>query len=269
MANNSYINKVEFDGRTLIDLTNDTVTPATLISGITAHDKSGVTIIGTYESGQSIQPITITTNGVYIAQNGVDGYSPVTVNVSRDDPFALTDYIESSGTQMIETDYVSNSNTRFEMICNFQNKNSYPVIFGGGSSYVNVGWNGVSGHVQFATSNYASINFSNYYSKKCVVELQSNRFKVEAENGNITGIASIYTLGNNTRNTGIFQNVGGAASNFTSMKLYRFRIYESNVLVREFVPWTDANDVVCVKETVSGNLLYNAGTGVFTRGSDA
>lgn len=45
------INKVEYNGNTLIDLTNDTVTPETLAKGVTAHDKSGAEIVGTMESG--------------------------------------------------------------------------------------------------------------------------------------------------------------------------------------------------------------------------
>ena len=36
---------------TLIDLTADTVTPETLLSGYTAHDRSGAIITGTYEAG--------------------------------------------------------------------------------------------------------------------------------------------------------------------------------------------------------------------------
>lgn len=47
MAVNPYINKVTFSGRTLIDLTSDTVTAETLLEGITAHDKSGRPIVGT------------------------------------------------------------------------------------------------------------------------------------------------------------------------------------------------------------------------------
>lgn len=42
------VNKVEFGGNTLIDLTNDTVTPETLLSGITAHSANGKTITGIY-----------------------------------------------------------------------------------------------------------------------------------------------------------------------------------------------------------------------------
>ena len=41
------INKVTYGGKTLVDLTTDTVTPETLASGVTAHDKSGTKITGT------------------------------------------------------------------------------------------------------------------------------------------------------------------------------------------------------------------------------
>lgn len=46
-----YVNKVTFGGTTLIDLTEDTVTAATLMQGYTAHDKSGALITGTATGG--------------------------------------------------------------------------------------------------------------------------------------------------------------------------------------------------------------------------
>ena len=47
MSTNQNVNKVVFGGKTLIDLTADTVTADKLASGITAHDKSGAVITGT------------------------------------------------------------------------------------------------------------------------------------------------------------------------------------------------------------------------------
>lgn len=41
------INKVIYGGTTLIDLTSDTVTEDKMLSGYTAHDKSGAQITGT------------------------------------------------------------------------------------------------------------------------------------------------------------------------------------------------------------------------------
>lgn len=44
---NQHINKVIYGGKTLIDLTGDTVEASKLLSGIKAHDKSGAQIEGT------------------------------------------------------------------------------------------------------------------------------------------------------------------------------------------------------------------------------
>lgn len=53
---NEYVSKVVLsNGTTLIDLTGDTITAADLLTGVTAHDKSGATITGTcsYDSDTS------------------------------------------------------------------------------------------------------------------------------------------------------------------------------------------------------------------------
>lgn len=55
MANNTNVNKIVYGGTTLIDLTSDTVDESKLLSGATAHDKSGAVITGTctYDSDTS------------------------------------------------------------------------------------------------------------------------------------------------------------------------------------------------------------------------
>lgn len=47
MPDTKYISKVVYFGETLIDLTNDTIEASKLLSGFTAHDKSGAPITGT------------------------------------------------------------------------------------------------------------------------------------------------------------------------------------------------------------------------------
>lgn len=47
MPDTKYVSKVVYFGETLIDLTNDTVEASKLLSGFTAHDKSGAPITGT------------------------------------------------------------------------------------------------------------------------------------------------------------------------------------------------------------------------------
>lgn len=83
-------NQVIVNGKTILDLRSDTVTPETLQKGYTAHDKSGTKITGTLEASsvpvQSSKSVTITSNGAitvtpdapYDALKKVD----VTVNVA-------------------------------------------------------------------------------------------------------------------------------------------------------------------------------------------
>ena len=47
MAENQYVNKVVFGSDTIMDISTDTITAADLLSGVTAHDRTGAPITGT------------------------------------------------------------------------------------------------------------------------------------------------------------------------------------------------------------------------------
>lgn len=63
------VNKVEVNGETKLDLTQDTVTPENLLSGATAHNAAGEAISGTYVpktmtvDGTTLKLVPATVNG--------------------------------------------------------------------------------------------------------------------------------------------------------------------------------------------------------------
>ena len=59
-------NKIIYGGNTLIDLTEDTITPDKLVYGYTAHDKSGAAIVGTNKI-VAIEPLEYDYNIGYVA----------------------------------------------------------------------------------------------------------------------------------------------------------------------------------------------------------
>lgn len=72
---NMAVNKVIYDGDTLIDLSGDTVTAAQLLTGVTAHDKAGNPITGTYKTPSGT--VNITANGTH----NVSSYATAAVNI--------------------------------------------------------------------------------------------------------------------------------------------------------------------------------------------
>ena len=78
-------NKVIFGEEVLIDLTSDTVTAGTLLSGYTAHDSTGSQITGTYDptSSVSYQEKSITPSSseqIVMPDSGYNYLSKVTVS---------------------------------------------------------------------------------------------------------------------------------------------------------------------------------------------
>ena len=74
-------NKVIYDGNVLIDLTDDTVSPGTLLQGITAHDKSGSVIEGQIPTNESVESVLQNGDDVYHIPAGYhDGSGTVKID---------------------------------------------------------------------------------------------------------------------------------------------------------------------------------------------
>ena len=230
-----------------------------------------------------INPITITENGTYTAPYGVDGYSPITVNVSGggDNWQELKNYIESSGTQYIDTGYAASDNTVLELIIALSTSlTQYAALFGARNGTYNTATKAIIAYRENANMTFfagpgqakGSITYTPYLNvkskwtlskTKCGVSDQYgvNYYGFSINGGSLDDVNNIYLLSFNENGADL-----GAVTR-CSGKVYRFRIFEGETLVHEFIPWQE-NGVACLKDTVTSNLKYNAGTGVFVYGTD-
>lgn len=108
-------NKVIFGNTVIMDLTGDTVTPSDILSGKTAHDKSGAQITGecTYDADTSDADAAageiLNTKTAYVNGSKVTGNMPnrgaVTGSISdKDTPYSIQNgYHDGSGTVGIDS----------------------------------------------------------------------------------------------------------------------------------------------------------------------
>lgn len=100
MPENLYVNIVECDGETLIDLTQDTIQPDKLSTGYTAHDSTGAPIVGIagFPHDDSIEGTSVQNYGTFKSLEVHGGTSTVSYNMFNRDWEIFGSWIGKTGT---------------------------------------------------------------------------------------------------------------------------------------------------------------------------
>lgn len=93
---NTYKNKVVVDGSTIIDLTADTVTPAALMQGYTAHDASGAPIVGTSTAGTMVIRDTQDSHGGTVREITAGSVVAGTKTITANGTYDVAEYADAS-----------------------------------------------------------------------------------------------------------------------------------------------------------------------------
>lgn len=178
------------------------------------------------------------------------------------------EYIESSGTQYIDTGFKHNQNTRMVADLSFSDISNWSYPFGsfGGSNGTNKLFCAEIDDTQhlgsyFGSSYKISITASGRHS----FDLNKNVHKID----NSTHTFSAVTMQSEYNDLvfGATGYDGNANLPHTKIKLYSFKLYDNGTLIRDFIPVIDQDNVACLYDLVEGNFYYNKGTGTFAAGS--
>ena len=173
-------------------------------------------------------------------------------------------YIQSSGTQYLDTNFVPNQNTRVVLDAE-TTKVSTAAIFGarqGNTSATFCAFNISSTSVRSDYGTEQKTISVNSVLNRVVIDKNKNVFSygnqsVTHTESSFNAECSLLLLTNN------FQGSANGES-LTSAKLYSCQIYDNDVLVRDFVPCINASGEVGLYDLVGKQFYGNAGTGVFT-----
>ena len=180
--------------------------------------------------------------------------------------YTKLEYIQSTGTQYIDTDYTFSDGMRFKFQVQWMTSPSNASsLFGansGGTAEVLLGYRGLSVNYLGGSFNY-SWELLTDYNIDIDLKNTTNNLLLIINNElvrNVSGIVNgkkCYLFG------GIKASHDTSISYYTSEKLYYFRIYSDTELVRDYIPVLDTSKRPCLFDKVSKTCFYNQGTGEF------
>ena len=172
----------------------------------------------------------------------------------------ILEYIQSTGTQYINTNYVFNNNCRLVLVgaefsgtCMMHGSNVY------GSDGITISVD--AGNLYWSYNK--DVQLTSDLVSKHTIDGYQNVVKLDGET-----ISSDGEVNTHITFTSIRLFCDGSASRFGSYKLYSFQIYDSDVLVRDFIPVRRFNNEVCLYDKIENKYYYNSGSGVFTAGPE-
>lgn len=187
--------------------------------------------------------------GVYV---GVPDFEKVNLPTG----YTQVKYIQSSGTQFIDTGFIPKSTTRVVMDCEVTYTADWIMIFGAYNANAYYSWWAVGSSMK---PYYGSANLTiSGDTGRMTLDANGNAWSVGGNS--VTFSAQTFTA---TSTAYIFSVNNGWNYANASMKLYSCKIWDNGTMVRNYVPCVDASGTVGLYDLVNSKFYTNAGTGQF------
>lgn len=185
------------------------------------------------------------------------------------DGYTELEYLQSSGTQYIDTGVKPNQDTRTTTaILLLSEATSY--VFGSRDSKANNYNNryGIlfNGKYRSDYGNGNGIIFSDSLTTGQKYSIDKNKNICSIGEETVTNQAAVFQSSFPMYISGV--NEGGVASYLCSMRIYQFQVYNSGQKIREFVPVRAPNGSAGLYDLVEHRYYSNAGTGSFEEGPE-
>lgn len=177
------------------------------------------------------------------------------------------EYIQSTGTQYIDTGFKANNNTHVLMDSEFlETPSSNTALFGARTSANN------KNYAMLFIPSYFRSDYNTSYTQTWSISAKIRRIydknkqttRIDGDNQSYSNVKfqTDYNL------TLFAINAAGTVLWFASMRLFSCKIYDNGTLIRDFIPCKNAAGVIGLYDLVNSKFYANAGKGVFTAGQE-
>lgn len=211
-------------------------------------------------------------NGTSVVSSGV---ASITIPTPRlPSAYQEVEYIESSGTQYIDT--LFNPTSNFKIVAELEmptlTGTDNFVLFGSNNNNNNCYFVGGYNGQYFAQYGIVSASFFTNTSFSGKATITYDNGLIEITDGVTTESKNLSAQTHNTSAMSMYLFVGhnaGVVQGACGFKLYSFEIWNGGNIARYFVPcYHKDTNAIGLYDTVNNVFYQNAGTGTFTKGAD-
>lgn len=180
-------------------------------------------------------------------------------------PINYLNYIQSTGTQYINTGVKGSSNIKIQIKFEMTEETGYTII----GYYVSE----AECFRLFNPSQRCYLDFGNSFSNRIYEYGESlpinQLLEIEFGNFYVKNLQTGSNIISGSAVSSFFQNQNICIcgnQQFSKGKFYYVKIYDGSNLIKDYIPCLDKNGVACMYDKVSKQYAYNSGTGEFIGG---
>lgn len=187
-------------------------------------------------------------------------------------------YIESSGTQYINTNYipkVNNVNLELDIAWVGNTLGAFETFMGFMKSTTEnnprIGLHKYSSKLMFGANSTTTSEIAPVKNERFIYrgDFTSGAQKLYKNGTQIASNSTTYNFSTNTCPVYIFARYCPNSMNYSTIRVYRAKIYEGTTLKMDFIPcYRKSDNVIGLYDLVNGTFYTNAGSGTFIKGND-
>ena len=196
-----------------------------------------------------------TINDVFYTNNGTGTFLKGDDIIKLPSAYQRVEYIESTGTQYIDTNYTPNQNTK--AYTKFNSNTLQSGLYSSSNkftAYINSNGNWRFGSTTVRINPSIGVLYTSVQDKTGVIINETDVYNYDDTVTDFTSTATLRLMFNSTGFNG---------------KIYEFKLYDNDILVRNFIPcYRKSDNVAGMYDIVSGKFFTNDGTGSFAVGNN-
>ena len=280
-----------YNGNTFYSTSSDTAISSDILVNKTAHSNSGLvkgtmpnngaltytpseqeqTIPAGYTSGGTVKAIdysnTVTPAEYTTALATAKKILGTEVILS----YTELEYIESTGTQYIDTGVLPDDTTLTELTFSFTDNTTKPVILGSRKDWKTQGY--LVGVKDDDMDRGYWLQYRNHYSEELSTKPDTLKHTIKFSKTFVLDNTQLYQFTNSMgiayANIALFGAYDGSTTTAKAcaQKVYSCKIYQNDTLVRYFIPVIrNIDNTICLYDKITNTFFENAGTGTFIAG---